>query len=86
MMNELGLTREVIRQEMREIIEDVVTKQLGSGALDRYIEKAVNDAIKANRWDEDALKKKTRAAINAAVKKRIEDKVEAALNVEITLN
>ena len=57
--NEMGLTRETIRDIAQHLIEreaeKTVNAMLANGVLDKLVEKAVNNKLSANRYERDAL-------------------------------
>lgn len=54
LMNELGLTREVIREEMQKIIEAEASKVMSilvsQGHLERIVRNKFDELVKYNRW------------------------------------
>lgn len=85
LMNELGLTREFIREQSTDIIEQIITKQLGSGLLERTIRSAVKDGLNEilkqpqSAFHGNALHDMVRSAIAEEVKKQI----AAQLDIEV---
>lgn len=60
LMNELGLTRESIREVVREIVTDTVEKHLrnmtSQSEMERIIRDKVNEVVKDNRWEKDTMR------------------------------
>ena len=70
--NEMGLTRETIRDIAQHLIEreaeKTVNAMLANGVLDKLVEKAVNKKLSANRYERDALGRLIRTAAAEQVK------------------
>lgn len=58
LMNELGLTREVVREEMRKIVEAEAAKVTASlvsqGHLERIVREKFDEVAKGNQWSHRA--------------------------------
>lgn len=58
LMNELGLTREVVREEMRKIVEAEAAKVTASlvsqGHLERFVREKFNEVARGNQWSQRA--------------------------------
>jgi hypothetical protein len=60
LMNELGLTREVIREEMRKLIEVEVSKatsaMIANGHLTKLVSSCFRQAVLSNNWSPESLR------------------------------
>jgi hypothetical protein len=60
LMNEMGLTRESIRDLTVEIVTTEVAKHvnylLSSGQIEMMVSKTINDLARENRWDTNSLR------------------------------
>lgn len=59
LMNELGLTRESIRELVKELVEAEVTKVtnqlVADGHLVKMVDRAFEHVAKTNKWDSNAI-------------------------------
>ncbi len=86
LMNELGLTRDSVRDETKAIVHDVVLKTLDQGRLDRIIEAAVEKGMREHSWDKDVIKGLVKAALDRAIAKAIKKKIEDSLSLDIKIS
>lgn len=71
LMNELGLTRDAVRQEMRLIVQDVVDKQIAQIPIERIVSDIVEKHLSKN-WSETAPRNAVLKAIKEEAQKRAE--------------
>lgn len=61
LMNEMGLTRESIREEIRSIVKETAESYLRGDqfrqTVDRMLATAISDCFKEGRYDQNALKR-----------------------------
>jgi competence protein ComGF len=50
LMNELGITRELVREELRKIVEVEAAKLVSQGHLERIVGEKFNELAKVNKW------------------------------------
>lgn len=61
LMNELGLTRETVRNLATEIVQQAVDvhikKLISDGHLQRMVDSSLNKVLATNHWDRDAFRR-----------------------------
>lgn len=74
LMNELGLSRESVREEMRKIVRDTAESYLRGDefkhALDRILTAEVNRQLMQHTYDRERLKKLAEEGIQRAIADR----------------
>lgn len=71
LMNELGLTRESIRELVGQIVEETLVKHLHSDQFQQQVVKVVEQQFRVSKWDDKAtLTARFRQAFIDAVKER----------------
>ena len=82
LMNELGLTRESVRQEMQTIVQAEVAKGVAKMMTEGFLEKLVaaefNKLAKKDNWDRDRIG----GIVVEAAKKEAEAFIRATLRFE----
>jgi hypothetical protein len=78
LMNEMGLTREVIREEMRSIISDTIKKAVGKIDLDEAMASALQASIRSRYSDNGELRRLVAEAACDAAEKFITKRVSFA--------
>jgi len=82
-MNELGLTRDSVRAEIKAIVEAEARKAVrmlvDEGKLEAMVHGEFELAIRSNQWDRDALKKMIMSAAEKKMHAYIENFVEKRL-------
>lgn len=75
-MNELGLTRESVREEMCRIVKDTAEGYLRGDqfqkALDRILTTAIDTRLREGRYDRDMLKREVADGIQRAIMQRLD--------------
>lgn len=81
LMNELGLTRESIREEAAIIIRECVAKELsrlsGNGALEKMLHEEFRKLCSNHQWDSNSI----RGMVLAASRVEVEKFVRANLRI-----
>ena len=84
LMNELGLTREIIREEMIKIVEaeskKLLKSLLNNNYLQELVKKQFNELLKVNRWDTCMLTKFAVDAANAEAREFIKNNLTFSVN------
>lgn len=79
LMNELGLTREVIREEMREIITDVVNRHFTAPQINKLIHERIDANLHSGYFGEQkTLEKIAKQVVQDTIYKAIEKHVKVS--------
>ncbi len=82
LMNELGLTREGVRAEMRDIVRDCVDRHVGQLDLRTILTEQINKALRVD-WSTTS-EKQFKDAIKAAVAAEAVRLVEESMTISVT--
>lgn len=79
LMNELGLTRNSIREEMKDIIEKTaashVNRLMEEGGMKEILREALNELVKANGYDRDPVGNILREEVKKRAAEYVRDSV-----------
>ena len=88
-MNELGLTRESVREEMMRIVEQTITKAFNDSAVDarieRLIEAKIQTALNPYRYGSGDLVKLVKAEVAKEAQEQVRSIVKERVAVTLTL-
>lgn len=83
LMNEMGLTRESVRDQVDSIVRDAVRKHIAgpqfTNLIEREIKATIEAALKEQYYDRDKLK----AHVITAIKQQVADAVAASLELTV---
>jgi hypothetical protein len=79
LMNELGLTRDSVREIMTEIVRDVIEKHFNSGGIQKLQESVVEGAVRrcVGTWDNSTTDKMLREEFAKALRNQIANRARA---------
>jgi len=88
LMNELGFTRESIREEMKLIVRDVVEKHVSQLKLDDVLRDAIYSAMqketKSGTWT-TGITERVKAEVEKQVGRHMRELVENSVDISIKL-
>ena len=83
LMNELGITRESIREEVRNIVAETVLRYIQSIPLDEHINKAISKSIQGGPYDFSSLKEKVGKEMEKQIAAHLKKVVEKSIKITI---
>ena len=83
LFNELGLTREYIRETVKEITEATVEKFFRSGEFDKYLRNQIDAQLRTYRYGSGELVTKITEIITAEIKKNIMASLQVKVEAEV---
>lgn len=83
LFNELGLTREYIRELVRGIVTWTVSSYLNSDTLNKFIRGEIDKALRTNHYGTEELKKLIANAVASTVSLAIKESILDRLRINI---
>lgn len=82
-MNELGLSRESVRQQVDEIVRETIRKHVSGPQFTVLVEREIKAVIESSLKGEFYDRNKFQAHVVAAIKNQVADAVNRSLRLEI---
>ena len=83
LMNEMGLTRDTIRETMKEIVTETCVKFFKSGDFTSHLNGQIDKQLRTYSYGSGVLKKLVAEAVAEAVKKQITDNLKLDIKAEL---
>jgi len=83
LFNELGLTREFIRETVKEITEATVEKFFRSGEFDKYLRNQIDAQLRTYRYGSGELVNKITEVITAEIRNNIMSSLKIKVDAEV---
>jgi hypothetical protein len=80
LMNELGLTRDSIRDMVREITTETVTRFFNSGDFEKFLRDQINKQFRTYHYDSDELQKLVTKLIAEAIQKDVKNRLSIGVD------
>jgi len=75
LFNELGLSREFVRDLIKEVVEKTIEKYFKSGHFEKYLKDAIDKELRTYHYGRDELKALVGSAVADSIKKEVTSKL-----------
>ena len=82
LMNEMGFTRDSIREMMRDIVTETAAKFFKNGDFTKHLEEQIDRQLRTYQYETGTLKKELASMVAAAVAKSVEKQVTEKLHLD----